>query len=341
VPLTPMILNRRTLLASTGALLAVPAFAAPGEFAPIIRRLSPRLDRIVTPATTVEVIATDIKWAEGPVWVKDGGFLLFSDPPANIIRRWSRKDGVSIFLTPSGTAGLDPKLVREAGSNGLAMDHQGRLLIANSGGGSIDRIDLRTMQRTVLAHEYQGRRFSSCNDMSVAKSGAIYFTDPPYGFTQGDDSPLKQAKQNGIYRFVEGQGVALVDGSLTRPNGLALTPDEKRLFVSNSDEKDRKIVVYDLGPGGLPTGPARLFLDASKLTGPGNPDGMKIAADGTMFCSSPGGMWILAPDGEKLGLIEHGAPIANCCFGEDGRTLFMTANTRVFRMPLKINGWTA
>ena len=339
---TPMILNRRTLLASSAAALAAPAFAAaPGEVAPTIRRLSPKLDRIVAPGAQVEVIATDIKWAEGPVWVKDGGFLLFSDPPANIIRRWSAKDGVSIFLTPSGTAGLDPKLVREAGSNGLALDHQGRLLIANSGGGSIDRIDLKTMQRTVLAHEYQGRRFSSCNDMSVSKSGAIYFTDPPYGFTQGDASPLKQAKQNGIYRFAEGQGVALVDGSITRPNGLALSPDEKRLFVSNSDEKDRKIVYYDLGSDGLPIGPAKLFLDASKMTGPGNPDGMKIAADGTMFCSSPGGMWILAPDGEKLGLIEHGAPIANCCFGEDGRTLFMTANTRVFRMPLKINGWTA
>jgi gluconolactonase len=275
------------------------------------------------------------------VWVKDGGYFLFSDPPANIMRRWTAKDGVSIFLEPSGTAGLDPKLVREAGSNGLAMDHQGRLLIANSGGGSIDRVDLRTKARTVLVSKYQGRRLNSCNDMTVSRSGAIYFTDPPYGFAQGDASPLKEAKQNGVYRFVEGQELQLVDGGLTRPNGIALSPDEKRLFVSNSDEKDKRIVYYDLGADGMPTSGPHLFLDANGMTGPGNPDGMKIAADGTMFCSSPGGMWILSPAGEKLGLIEDGAPIANCCFGDDGTTLYLTSNTRVLRMKLGINGWHA
>lgn len=335
-------LNRRQLLvsaAATASIAACPVRAA-AEPAPSIRRLSPKLDRILPRASKVEVIATNIKWAEGPVWVpQDGGYLLFSDPPANIMRRWTRKGGVSVFLTPSGTADFDPKLVREAGSNGLALDQQGRLLIANSGRGSIERLDLKTRKRTVVVDHYAGARFSSCNDIAVAKSGAIYFTDPPYGFTQGDASPLKQAKQNGVYRVIDGKGVALVDGSLTRPNGLALSPDQKRLFVSNSDEHDRKIVVYDLGTDGLPTAGPRLFLDASGMAGPGNPDGMKIAADGTMFCSSPGGMWILAPDGEKLGLIEHGAPIANCCFGEDGKTLFLTANTRVFRVRLGIDGW--
>uniref|UniRef100_UPI003B3BCCF1 SMP-30/gluconolactonase/LRE family protein n=1 Tax=Sphingomonas sp. TaxID=28214 RepID=UPI003B3BCCF1 len=124
-------------------------------------------------------------------------------------------------------------------------------------------------------------------------------------------------------------------------NGVALSPDERRLFVSNSEQGAGKIIVLDLGPDGLPTGPSRLFLDTATWDGPGNPDGMKIAADGTMFCSGPGGMWILTPEGEKLGLIEHGGPIANCCFGEDGRTLFMTANDRVLRMPLRINGWRA
>ena len=332
-------LDRRTFLAAAAGAIATPAFAAEGT--PTLHRLSSKLDRIVAPDTPIEIIANGIKWAEGPVWVKQGGFLLFSDPPANIMRRWSRKDGVSVFLTPSGTAGLDPRLVREAGSNGLALDHQGRLLIANSGGRSIDRVDLGTMQRTVVADRYQGKRFNSCNDLAVAKSGAIYFTDPPYGFALGDASPLKEAKQNGVYRWTEAGGVQLVDGSLSRPNGVALTPDGKRLFISNSDENSRRIVCYDLGPDGLPAGAARLFLDASILRGPGNPDGMKIAADGTMFCAAPGGMWILGPDGEKLGLVEHGAPIANCCFGEDGRTLFLTGNTRVLRMPLQISGLTA
>jgi gluconolactonase len=330
--------TRRTMIATGAAMLAMPALA---QTKPAPRRLSPKLDRVVAPGAEIETIATGIKWAEGPVWIREGGYLLFSDPPANVIRRWSRKDGVSRFLEPSGTAGLDPKLVREAGSNGLAVDREGRLLIANSGGGSIDRVDLRTRQRTVLVGKYQGKRFSSCNDMTVSRSGAIYFTDPPYGFTQGDKSPLKEVSQNGVYRWTAGGDAVLITGALTRPNGLALSPDEKRLFVSNSDQKDRRIVVIDLGANGLAVGEPRLFLDASTLPGPGNPDGMKIAADGTMFCSGPGGMWILGPDGEKLGLIEHGAPIANCCFGEDGRTLFLTANDRVLRMPLKIDGFRA
>jgi gluconolactonase len=337
-----MILTRRTVLASTAALLAAPAWAdAPGEIAPTVRRLSPKLDRIVDPRAKVEVIATGIKWAEGPVWVKQGGYLLFSDPPANIMRRWSRKDGVSIFLEPSGTGGLDPKLVREAGSNGLAMDHQGRLLIANSGGRSIDRVDLNTKKRTTLVSRYQGHRFNSCNDLTVSRAGAIYFTDPPYGFAQFNESPLKETAQNGVYRWSDGGAVQLVEGGLAFPNGIALSPDEKRLFVSSSDPQNKKIMVYALGGNGLPTGPGRVFLDAAKMPGPGNPDGMKIAANGTMFCSSPGGMWILAPDGEKLGLIEDGAAIANCCFGDDGRTLYLTSNTRVLRLPLRINGWRA
>ena len=339
---THVILTRRTLLVFTAALAASPLLAdAPGEVAPTVRRLSPKLDRIIPAGAKVEVIARDIKWAEGPVWVKEGGYLLFSDPPANIMRRWSAKDGVSVFLEPSGTGGLDPKLVREAGSNGLAMDHHGRLLIANSGGRSIDRVDLKTKQRTVLVDRWQGKRFNSCNDLTVSRSGAIYFTDPPYGFAQFNASSLKETPQNGVYRFVEGGEAQLVDGSLAYPNGIALSPDEKRLFVSSSDPQNKKIFVYDLGANGLPTGPGKVFLDATDMKGPGNPDGMKIAADGTMFCSSPGGMWILSPAGEKLGLIEDGAAIANCCFGEDGKTLFLTSNTRVLRVRLGINGWAA
>ncbi len=325
-------IGRRAVLAAGALLVAAPALAA--NRAPRLRRLSPGLDRIVAPGTVVEVIATGIKWAEGPLWVPSQRALLFTDPPANVIRRWRRAGGSSVFLSPSGAPGTDPSQIREPGANGLALDRSGRLLIANSGGRSIDRVDLRTGARTVLVGRYEGRRFNSPNDMHVARSGAIYFTDPPYGLTEGDASPLKEQPANGVYRWVEGQQPVLIDGTLTRPNGIALSPDERRLFVSVSDEAAPRIMVYDLDRRGMPIR-SRVWLDAKPLQLPGAkglPDGMKIAPDGTMFCSVPGGLMILTADATPLGLVEANGPIANCALGEQGKTLFMTSSDRVLRM---------
>lgn len=334
-------LTRRSVLAGMAAGAAM-AGAGPllAETAPLVRRLSPALDRIVAPDAAVEVIATGIGWAEGPVWVPAEQMLLFSDPPANLMRRWSRRGGLAPFLQPSGAAGTDPKLVREPGSNGLAMAHDGALLIANSGGRSLDRVDLRTKQRRVLVGRYQGKRFNSPNDLTVARSGAIYFTDPPYGLADGDKSSLKELPHNGVYRWTEGDEAELIDGELTRPNGVALSPDERRLYVSVSDEGAPRIMVYDLDAAGRPRG-RRLFLDAKSLSGAGLPDGMKVASNGLLFCSSPGGMYVMTPEAEPLGLVADGGPIANCCFGESGATLFMTGNHRVMRLPLRMNGWHA
>ena len=328
-------IGRRAVLTAGALLLAAPALAADAR--PRLRRLSPGLDRIVAPNTPVEVIATGIRWAEGPLWVPALNALLFTDPPANIVRRWSRASGTSVFLSPSGAPGTDPKSIREPGANGLALDRSGGLLLANSGGRSIDRVDLRTGARTMLVDRYQGRRFNSPNDMHVARDGAIYFTDPPYGLTEGDTSALKEQSVNGVYRWVAGRQPVLIDGALTRPNGIALSPDERRLFVSVSDEKAPRIMVYDLDRRGLPIR-SRVWLDAAPLQVPGAKgltDGMKIARDGTMFCSAPGGLMILTPDAKPLGVVEADGPIANCAFGEDGRTLFMTASDRVLRMRLR------
>ncbi len=331
--------HRRSVIAGGLALLAAPALAVE-PVTPRVRRLSPRLDRMIAPGTEPEVIATGIRWAEGPVWVAAQNRLLFSDPPANRVRRWSRGTGVSTFLDPSGAAGTDPKLVREAGANGLALDAKGRLLIANSGGRSVDRLDLRTGRRTILADRYGGKRFNSPNDLHVARDGAILFTDPPYGLADGDESSIKEQPRNGVYRLSPDGRITLLVGDLTRPNGVALSPDERRLYVSVSDEANPRIMAYDLDGGGM-VHDARVLLDARAMRaagGPGLPDGMKVARDGTLVCSVPGGMMLMTPEAEPLGLIESGAAIANGAFGEGGRALFLTANDRVLRVAL-VPGW--
>lgn len=332
--------SRRELLGAGAAIAAMPLIGAAADVTPRIRRIAPALDNILDAAQTIETLVTGIRWAEGPVWVPNGGFLLFSDPPANIMRKWSRMDGVSIFLQPSGLPNPDYKLIREPGSNGLAIDAQGRLIIADSGSHALARYDFTTKKRTTLVDRFEGKRLNSLNDVHVARSGAIYFTDPPYGLAQGNTSPLKEAPANGVYRWTPDGKVMLIDGSLTFPNGVALSPDEKTLFVSVSDEQAPRVVVYDLDAKGLPT-QSRTWLDAKPMLGAGRaglPDGMKIAADGTHFQSVPGGMGVFTPDAELLGMIETGPPIANCAFGEDGRTLFLTANDRILALRLRIDG---
>lgn len=332
-------IDRRQLLIGALATVATAARAAgPGKAR--IERLAPAFDRMVAPGTRVEVIATGIRWAEGPVWIDAGHYLLFSDPPANVIRRWDRASGARSFLTPSGAADADPKLVREAGANGLALDRSGRLLIANSGGRTIDRFDLVTRRREVVVDRYRGRRFNSPNDLHVARDGTIYFTDPPYGLADGDTSSLKEMAANGVYRRTPDGTVDCLDDGLTRPNGIAMSPDERRLYVSVSDEAAPRIMVYDLDRAGRPPD-KRVLLDAKPLQargGAGLPDGMKVARDGTLVCSVPGGMMVMTPEAEPLGLIATGGPIANCAFGERGRALYLTANDRVLRLPLS-PGW--
>jgi gluconolactonase len=331
--------GRRAVLAGlTGAALTGFADASP----PVeLRRLTPAFDRIVAPGTQVEVIATGIQWAEGPLWVpQDGGYLLFSDPPANIVRRWSRGGGVTTFLSPSGAPDPDRTVLREPGANGMALDRGGGLLIANSGGRSIDRVDLKTRRRTMLVGRYEGKRFNSPNDVHVTRDGAIWFTDPPYGLAGDDRSPAKELGVNGVYRWRAGGEAVLVDGSLTRPNGIALSPDERRLYVAVSDDADPRVIAYDLGRDGMPRA-SRVLVSAKawhEQGKPGLPDGMKVARDGTLVCSMPGGIMFLTPEGEPIGLIETSTPAANAAFGEGGAALYVTNNDRVLRIALR-PGW--
>lgn len=334
--------TRRTCMGAMAA-LPIAGAARAAEVATIgsIRRVDAELDSLVRADAPIEVLATGFKWSEGPVWVKEGGYLLFSDVPANVVHRWKKGEGARPFLSPSGLAGTVPPTIREAGANGLMIDAQGRLVMADSGSRAIARVDLATKKKTVVVDRYQGKRFNSCNDVVQAPDGALYFTDPPYGLEGGDESPIKELPHNGVYRLAPDGTLALVDGSLSRPNGIGLSPNGKTLYVAMSDPKRPQVLAYALGPDGIARG-VRVFRDmAAELAErlPGLPDGLKVAATGHVFATGPGGVHVIAPDGRLLGIIMPGKATANCAFGEDGRTLFLTAHDSLARVRLNISGW--
>jgi gluconolactonase len=330
--------TRRSFLATAVALSAA-AYGDPPFGS--VQRLSPRLDALVAPDAEVERLGGGLQWAEGPVWVKDGGYLLFSDPPKNTMYRWSQAEGVVPFLHPSGYAGADTASLREAGSNGLAIDASGALVMCDSGSRALARMDLRTKQKVFLAERFEGKRFNSPNDLCIARSGAIYFTDPPYGLAGLENSSVKELPFSGVYRWTPDGKVALIDKSFLYPNGVALSPDESILYVSNSDAKQPIIRAYTLGVDGLPTG-SSTFFDAIPLIKPGvpgMPDGIKVDVAGNLFAAGPGGILVLSKDGELLGVINAGKrAMPNCAFGEDGRSLFLAATDCLARIRLKTSG---
>jgi len=334
--------SRRALVAGMAVAPFVPGIAFAKEIVGKITRFDPALDALIDVSAPIEVIAKGYRWAEGPVWVKAGGYLLFSDVPSNLVWQWKPGKAAVKFLEPSGLAGPIPAAIREAGANGLAIDAKGNLIIADSGNRCISSLDLKTRQRTVLADRYDGKRFNSCNDVAVHRNGTIYFTDPPYGLAEGDTSPLKELRNNGVYRLTPSGEVHAVDDTLSRPNGVGVSPDHQTLYVSMSDEKRPHILAYPIDVEGAVSGEPNIFADfsaelAQKL--PGLPDGLKVAKSGHLFASGPGGIYVLSPEGKKLGLIATGKGIANCAFGEDGRTLFLTSGDMVAKVRLKQSGW--
>ncbi len=335
------VLGAAAALIASGQALAGPAYPKIGR----IRRLSPELDAILDVNAPIEQLPDGIQWAEGPAWVWEGGYLLFSDVPGNVMHRWSPKDGKTEFLKPSGYDGPPTKIFREAGSNGAIITLAGELVIADCGNRGLVKVDLHTRKKTVLASTYNGKKFNSPNDLVEIRQGTLqggfYFTDPPYGLEGLDASPAKALAFNGVYLLRPNGEVALVDDTLSFPNGVGLSPDGKRLYVSVSDPERPVIMAYDLGADGLPTA-SRVFFDASalhKAGGPGLPDGMKVDSQGRLFASGPGGIMILTPQGKLLGVIETGGPVANCVFGDrDGKTLYLTSNHIVARVRTKTTG---
>lgn len=323
------------------AALAIPlASQAAEEKFGTVQKFDPALDAIVPEDYRIEKLADGFTWAEGPVWVKAGNYLLFDDVPANTMYRWSEKDGLSVFLKPSGFEGQDTGIFREPGANGLFPDSETTILMADSGNRMIARLDLATQKKTPLATHFEGKKLNSPNDVIRTKAGVVFFTDPPYGLKGINESPDKELSFSGVYRIDLDGSVHVLDRELKFPNGVALSPDERTLYVSNSDPFRPIWMAYSLDEKGEVKS-KRVFGDASDLAKkrwPGLPDGMRVAADGTLFASAPGGILIMSPEGKRLGLIQTEGPIANCAFGDDGRTLYLTSKDLIARIRLKIDG---
>jgi gluconolactonase len=334
-------LSRRLVLAGAAALsatacrsLARPETRAAYPTMGRIVREDAALDQLIAPDARIEKLADGFTWSEGPVWIADGGYLLFSDVPRNRIHRWSQSDGASIFLEPSGFDGADASAFREPGSNGLIAGPAGSILMADHGHRAIVRVDLATKAKTLLATRYQGKRFNSPNDLVQARTGAIFFTDPPYGLKDMDASPLKEQAQNGVYRLDTNGAVTLLVDDLTFPNGVALSPDQRTLYVTVSDPAHAVLMAYDLSAAGAAS-EGRVLGDFTPMVAPdqpGLPDGLAVDAQGHLFMAGPGGIHVLTPEGRSLGRIDTGTATANCKFGDGGQTLFITAGASLARL---------
>lgn len=318
--------------------------AAPGQPTPApkfeIVRADPRLDAIVPADARIELLADGFDWSEGPVWFPDdGGYLLFSDVPRNVVHRFRDGHGVDVFLRPSGYTGTTPR-GGEPGSNGLARDGDGQLVLMQHGDRRVARLTREGWTYQTLADRYEGKRFNSPNDGVFSSAGDFYFTDPPYGLPKNVDDPTKELDFQGVYRLRKGGALELLTREITRPNGIALSPDEKTLYVNNSDPERAVCMAFPIGPDGK-LGSGRVFFDRTedaKRKLPGLPDGLKVDQRGNLFATGPGGVLIYAPDGTHLGTFAMGVPTANCAFGDDGSTLYITADSYLARVRLSTKG---
>lgn len=301
--------------------------------------LDDALLELIDPEATLTELGNGYAWSEGPVWVEEHGFLLFSDIPNNIIHKWTPGDGVTQYLEPAGYTGEESR-GGEMGSNGLIISHDGNLLLAQHGDRRIARMDSPFDEPapdfTTVAWAYNGQRLNSPNDMVQHSNGDIYFTDPPYGLEEGVNDPSKELDFQGVYRVnPEGEVILLTD-ELSRPNGIEFSPDEKTLYVANSSSEQPVWMAYDVTEdGNLSNG--RVFHDAGEFTGvePGSQDGMVVDAEGNIYATGPGGVWVFSPDGTVLGKIKTNKPTANCTIGQGGKTLFITASDQLLSIPLK------
>jgi len=315
-----------------------------------IQKLDPALDQIVPANAKLERVAQGFdKWTEGPVWTRQGS-LLFAEIPANNIDIWIPGKGSHVFIHPSGYTGAETYKGPEPGSNGMTLDAKGRVTIAGHARRNVWRLESIDphAQITVLADSYEGKKLNSPNDVVYRSDGSLYFTDPPYGLpTQGDNDPLKELKVNGVYRIPnalhqkagappDSAKLQLIIRDLPRPNGIAFSPDEKTLYVSDSGKKIW--MKYPVHPDGS-VGDGTLLLDASGDKAPGGPDGIRVDKAGNLYGAGPGGVWIISPEGKHIGTFLLPEVVSNVAWGDkDGKTLYITASTSIYRIKLNATG---
>ncbi len=315
----------------------------PGPSFRRIERMDPRLDKLIPKNAEVEVLAEGFIWTEGALWLPSEKCVIFSDIPNNRIMKWKEGQGASLYLKPAGYTADLPR-GGETGSNGLILDPQGRLVLCQHGDRRMARMDAPlnapAPRFVTLADRYDGKRLNSPNDAVYHSNGTLYFTDPPYGLEKRMEDPAKQLDFQGVYRLTPNGELSLLTKEITRPNGIAFSPDEKKLYIASSDPDKAIYMVYDVkGDGTLANG--KVFFDATKWYKDGQlglPDGIKCDVQGNLWATGPGGVYIFAPDGTVLGAIRTGARTANIHWGDDGSVLYICAHMGMLRVKTSTKG---
>jgi gluconolactonase len=295
-------------------------------------RIDPAMDALVPANARIEKLSGGFAFTEGPVWHRRFGHLMFSDLRNNAIHIWDDAEGLSTFMQPVFEGESETSSV---GSNGLNIDSQGRLILMEHGNRQVSRIE--NGNTVVLADNYQGKRLNSPNDSAYRSDGWLYFTDPPYGLAGLEDDPARELGFNGIYRLSPDGELELLESGQTRPNGIAFSPDERTLYVANSDAENKVWMAYAVKDDGT-LGTARVFYDVNDQNETGAADGLKVDVAGNLFATGPGGVWIFDASGKHLGTIKPDEVPANVAWGDDGSTLYMTARTGLYRIRLSTNG---
>jgi len=298
-------------------------------------------DGLIDQNEKIEKLGGDFGWSEGPVWVEKLGAVFLTDVPGNTIWKYKDGEGITKYMSPSGAVPPLPDYTSSPGANGLVMLDADHIIVPDHGNRALWSQNIHTKERSLLADNYQGKRLNSPNDAVLHSSGVIYFTDPPYGLKGQDKNPAMELDFSGVYALYPDGSLELIDKTIIRPNGIILSPDERTLYVANSDQATANWTAYDVSEVGKVSN-ARVIAEAFEALASGlrgNPDGMAMAEDGTIFATGPGGVWMMSPNGEKLGVISTGTAIANVTFGgADGRELYMTSHKFLARARTQVKG---